>query len=245
LSFSNRPIIRFKKVVFGSEVHSYPFEGAVSDVAIVYNNQYKDYKKSNWGRKLERYYRDYGNFEPGSRLDCLEVDCDLRNCVNLKHDYYGVPKAFLKKYEYNEEFKSKMLASKLKMPVDTMEPVNPEQAFQIAHDIIGYNEMFKDKLKAVIKSKKWAYKSMHLYSPHIQCEQDYNYAFMTINTEIAKDGTSKLFEFPLWTMDSNKMPVPISRKRTLEGQFPLYCLDSKKMFKILNHIKIFDEYDEN
>ena len=245
LSFSNRPIIRFKKVVFGSEVHSYPFEGAVSDVAIVYNNQYKDYKKSNWGKKLERYYRDYGSFEPGSRLDCLEVDCDLRNCVNLKHDYYGVPKAFLKKYEYNEEFKSKMLASKLKMPVDTMEPVNPEQAFQIAHDIIGYNEMFKDKLKAVIKSKKWAYKSMHLYSPHIQCEQDYNYSFMTINTEIAKDGTSKLFEFPLWTMDSNKMPVPISRKRTLEGQFPLYCLDSKKMFKILNHIKIFDEYDEN
>merc|ERR1711982_150150 len=105
------------------------------------------------GNKLQRYYSDYIHQEPGTRLDCLEVDLDLRNCVNHLHDYYGVPKEFLKKYEYNQEFKSKMLSNKLRMPIENMEPVNKEEAFQIAHDIIGYNALFKDKLKAVMKSK--------------------------------------------------------------------------------------------
>jgi len=76
LSFSNRPIIRFNKVVFGSEVHSFPFEGVISDCAVVYNFDFNEMKKSSWVNKLYRYYTNYCNEEPGKRLDCLEVDCD-------------------------------------------------------------------------------------------------------------------------------------------------------------------------
>jgi hypothetical protein len=124
LSFSERPILRFKKIVFGSEIHSFPFEGVISDCAIVYNNNFNESKKSTWGNKLLRYHQNYQSNAPGSRLDCLEVDCDLRNCVNSLHENSGVPKMFLKKYEYNEDFRMKMLMVKLKIRPDTMEPVS-------------------------------------------------------------------------------------------------------------------------
>lgn len=123
-------------MVFGSEVHSFPFEGVISDCAVVYNYVFNENKKSNWQNKLYKYYNNYMNQEPGKRLDCLEVDCDLRNCVNRMHDYYGVPKVFLKKYDYNEEWRQKTLMHKLKKPIETMEPVNAEVATAIADKII-------------------------------------------------------------------------------------------------------------
>jgi hypothetical protein len=96
----------------------------------------------------------------------------------------------------------------------------------------------------VLKSKKWAYKSWHLYSPHIQNELDYQYGFMKINKTLAESGASTSFEFPLWTMDSGKNPIEISRFSTLANEFPLYAIDTAKMTKVLNYIKNFTPYDE-
>jgi len=136
------------------------------------------------------------------------------------HDYYGVPKVFLKKYDYNEEWRNKTLMQKLQRPLDTIEPVTREVASSIADRIIADNPEFKQKLIAIMKSKKWAYKSLHLYSPHIQNEGDYPYEFMTINKTLANSGASMEFEFPLFSIDSNSMPQPISRMSNLAQEFP-------------------------
>lgn len=138
----------------------------------------------------------------------------------------------------------KMLMAKLKIQPDTMEPLNDELNMEIANDIIWGNPDFKRKLKSVLKSKKWAYKSWHLYSPHIQNEGDYQYDFMRINKNLATNGASTNFEFPLWTMDSSKNPIEISRFANLANEFPLYAIDTSKMMKVLGYIKNFTPYDE-
>jgi hypothetical protein len=66
---------------------------------------------------------------------------------------------------------------------------------------------------------------------------------MKINKSLAESGASTQFEFPLWTLDSGKNPIEISRFSTLANEFPLYAIDTAKMTKVLNYIKNFTPYE--
>lgn len=177
LSFRDSLLKNFTTCVAGTDVSCSPFVGTLSDLFVC---------NVNWDLQRQKdFYNKYAGYADGERCVQIKQDQRIHKMITHKHRVSGHPPKLLSSYEYNSNFKQRIMEQSLAMR-DTRQTrftqhsaANPADEadlkahdHKITHEINLYLQMvhnedpiFYQKLSDIYESRKWIFRSFYLYSP--------------------------------------------------------------------------------